>query len=74
MHAAVGTVNESNCITGDIRLKDGSHANEGRVEICVNRAWSTVCATSGWNLQAAQIVCKQLGDDFGKIYHSIIKN
>lgn len=61
---AVG-VGASSCTTGDVRLAGGSNDYEGRVEVCVNQAWSSVCTSSGWNRQAAQVVCNQLGDDLG---------
>ena len=61
---AVG-VGASSCTTGDVRLAGGSNDYEGRVEVCVNQAWSSVCTSSGWNRQAAQVVCNQLGDNLG---------
>ena len=69
---AVG-VSASSCTTGEVRLVGGSTDNDGRVEVCVNNAWSSVCTSSGWNRQAAQVVCNQVGDNLGtfKIYYSI---
>ena len=67
--AAIG-VGASSCITGSVRLIGGSNKYEGRVEVCVNKAWSSVCTSSGWNRQAAQIVCLQLGDNLGMKYCS----
>ena len=32
----------------------------GRVEVCVNNAWSTVCHY-GWSGTEARVACKQLG-------------
>ena len=43
-----------------MRLVDGSTPYEGRVEICINHAWGTVCDRS-WSTADADIVCKQLG-------------
>ena len=63
IHIAVGAVNSSNCTTGSVRLVGGSNEDEGRVEFCVNKAWSSVCTSSGWNRQAARVVCNQLGDN-----------
>ena len=45
---------------GDVRLRDGSTYFEGRVEICKNNEWGTVCIDS-WNENNARVVCRQLG-------------
>ena len=50
----------SNCKDGDVRLRNGSTLNQGRVEICINNAWGTVCDNS-WNELDGNVVCKQLG-------------
>ena len=50
----------SNCTDGDIRLVDGSTNYEGRVEICINKAWGTITYFYGSNNEA-QTVCNQLG-------------
>ena len=36
------------------------------MEMCYNNAWGTICGDSGWNYNAAEVVCDQLG--FGKAY------
>ena len=40
----------------------------GRLEICYNNAWGTVC-NSGWESHAGQLACRQLGfPQFGKSF------
>ena len=50
----------STCTYGDVRLVDGSNQYEGRVEVCINDQWGTVCDNS-WGTTDATTVCKQLG-------------
>ena len=48
------------CNNGDIRLIGGSNRYEGRVEICWNETWGTVC-DGLWSNVDAQVACRQLG-------------
>ena len=48
------------CTDYDLRLVGGQVPNEGRVEICVNQQWGTVCNDS-WEETNADVVCRQLG-------------
>ena len=43
-----------------MRLIDGADNFEGRVEVCVNGKWGTVCDQS-WDIEDATATCRQLG-------------
>ena len=47
------------CIEGEVRLA-GANSSSGRVEVCVNEEWGTVCG-DGWGNTEARFVCRQLG-------------
>ncbi len=48
------------CTENDVRLVGASLPNEGRVEICINNAWGTIC-DDRWDANDATVVCRQLG-------------
>ena len=50
----------SNCSDGAVRLVGGGDNSLGRLEICINNAWGTVCRHNFGSLDA-QVVCHQLG-------------
>ncbi len=57
------TVRGMRCEDGDVRVVGGETLLEGRVEVCVNRAWGTVCSR-GFTEDEAHTVCTQLGLPF----------
>ena len=44
---------------GDIRLAGGRYSGEGRLKICKDGGWGTIC-NRGWNDTDAQVVCADL--------------
>ena len=54
------------CMDGEVRLRDGPNPLEGRLEICINNAWGTVCRDE-FTFNEARIVCAQLGFNEGTL-------
>ena len=50
----------SNCTTGEMRLVGNDNGNEGRLEVCVNGAWGTVCSDK-FDLLDVAVACEALG-------------
>ena len=65
----------SNCSDGDVRLNRYGRTDlpEGRVQVCVNRVWGSVCYSTStysylqsrtsntWDVGDTEVVCRQLG-------------
>ena len=49
-----------NCTDGNLRLIGGQSPNEGRVEVCLDGLWGTVC-DDYWGSVDAQVACRHLG-------------
>ena len=47
------------CTPGSIRLMDGNSTQEGRVEICYNETYNSIC-DDRWDELEAAVVCRQL--------------
>ena len=59
---AVETANGGGCNTGEARLASStsnSNSSEGRLELCINNAWGTVCEDRFGNEDAA-VACSQI--------------
>ena len=48
------------CTEGDIRLAGSANELQGRVEVCHDNQWGTVC-DDAWGDEDAMVVCRQLG-------------
>ena len=57
----------SNCTTGDVRLVGSVYGDEGRLEVCINSAWGTVCSNQ-FDTTDASVACQMLNgfDGSGK--------
>ena len=61
-HQDAGVICPEKCENnGDIRITDGPSAREGRVEVCLNSQWSSVCADDILCDKSASVLCKNLG-------------
>lgn len=50
---------------GSLRLVGGQFPSVGRVEICMNEHYASIC-DDGWDRNAARVVCRQLGYNDGE--------
>lgn len=48
------------CNQGAVRLVGGTATNNGRVEVCVNETWGTVCDDFWGDIDAA-VICRIAG-------------
>ena len=66
--------NDTCTTNGDVRLVGGTDQYEGRVEVCYNRQWGTVCGRhSSWDTTDAGVACRQLGYSLVGKFHSSLR-
>ena len=63
---------DDNCTHGTLQIAlrtddSDDQYSEGRLEVCVNGAWGTICDTV-YGTRDAQVACRQLGYDDHGIY------
>ena len=58
---------------GTIRLMNGLSNQEGRLELCINNAWGTVCQ-EGFSSDEANVVCRHLGLFNGMLQQDYLYN
>ena len=64
----IATVSSS-CNDGDLQLVGGITINQGRLEVCMNGAWGSVCDSDDiFTTDEAIVACRQLGLLQGKSY------
>ena len=49
------------CKDGEVRLVGGDTPNEGRVEMCLNNTFGTICDDFTWGDSDVEEICNQLG-------------
>ena len=61
--ASLADTSEADCADGDLRLVDSEGSvdgAEGRLEVCVNSAWGSVCS-DGFDTNEISLACEMLG-------------
>ena len=53
-------IKDATCEDGAIELVGGYSKMEGRVKVCFNGEWTSVCA-EGWSERESSVLCSSLG-------------
>ena len=73
MSAVLWLFHAERCSNGTIRLAGSGYATMGRVELCINGEWGTICIHS-FDDNDATVVCRQLGySTYGKSIYCTVK-
>lgn len=64
-------IRTTECQNGGIRLQGGANANEGRVEVCNENRWGSVC-DDNWGTTDAMVACGQLGFATAGMYNNVV--
>ena len=59
-HQDAGVRCPETCSGNSVRLINGSNEYNGRVEVCYNGYFGTICQDN-WSIEDARVVCRQLG-------------
>ncbi len=55
-----------------VRIDDGPSTAEGRIELCLNGQWSSVCADNYFCEKSASVFCKQSGFSSSSKYTKLL--
>ena len=55
--------------TGSLRLVGGEDDYDGRVEICEDGVWKSICQGTEWSQEDATVTCRDLGFSLLSMFH-----
>lgn len=54
-----------------MRIVGGISVFEGRVELCINEIWNTICADGAWTNNDANVACREAGYSATGMYNYV---